>query len=334
MVLEEVSISGRSSARSQESPKRTSGPPKQYLNVCLASSTNTLALIDPSRAVAVDILDLCSWVKVVPTGKASKGCAFLPCRASKGSPEPAKEKQILFSITASASPGEVVGLLGPSGSGKTTLLSLLGGRSLNRKAGIIQFNGGRMTKRIKRCVGFVAQVRAVGAFTARSELDQGLGFSSKRCFTHVHIRTAAAANAGSSSAAMVASSSRHDCKQQQTRLQAAADTIASSSTAKIAGTADSASSSASEDASCSRNDCRQQQQQQQQWFQATAEIIASSSTAKIASSNSRRCKQQRIKRCKQQQKRLQAAAAAAAIIASNSRNDCKQHHSKGSKQQL
>jgi ABC-type multidrug transport system ATPase subunit len=109
--------------------------------------------------VAVEISGVCTWVKVVPVGKGARGWGSLPCHPRRRlQREAAKEKQILFDITGSAWPGEVVGLLGLSGSGKTTLLSLLGGRSLNRTTGNIYFNGGSLTKSIKRRMGFVAQV--------------------------------------------------------------------------------------------------------------------------------------------------------------------------------
>ncbi|EIE22543.1 hypothetical protein COCSUDRAFT_16269, partial [Coccomyxa subellipsoidea C-169] len=67
--------------------------------------------------------------------------------------------QILFNISGTCQPGEVLALMGPSGSGKTTLLSILGGRAptaLTMK-GWPSFNGEKLTKRAKRQVGFVLQ---------------------------------------------------------------------------------------------------------------------------------------------------------------------------------
>jgi ABC-type multidrug transport system ATPase subunit len=49
--------------------------------------------------------------------------------------------------------------MGPSGGGKTTLLSILGGRTpkQTRAEGQVMFNGARITKRVKRQIGFVLQ---------------------------------------------------------------------------------------------------------------------------------------------------------------------------------
>ncbi|BDA45889.1 ABC transporter G family member 14 [Coccomyxa sp. Obi] len=70
-----------------------------------------------------------------------------------------KDRQILFNISGTCQPGEVLALMGPSGSGKTTLLSILGGRapSALTMKGYPSFNGERLTKRAKRQVGFVLQ---------------------------------------------------------------------------------------------------------------------------------------------------------------------------------
>lgn len=46
----------------------------------------------------------------------------------------------------------------PSGSGKTSLLAVMGGRSTARSTGSITFNGEAPNKKIKRKMGFVAQV--------------------------------------------------------------------------------------------------------------------------------------------------------------------------------
>ncbi len=68
-------------------------------------------------------------------------------------------KCILTSISGRAEPGTMLALMGPSGSGKSTLLEILGGRSSRslRCKGTILFNGGGLTKAVKRQLGYVAQ---------------------------------------------------------------------------------------------------------------------------------------------------------------------------------
>ena len=66
---------------------------------------------------------------------------------------------MLYGITGSVQPGELLALMGPSGGGKTTLLSMLGGRTPKaaRTDGHVTFNGEALSKRVKRMIGFVMQ---------------------------------------------------------------------------------------------------------------------------------------------------------------------------------
>lgn len=76
-------------------------------------------------------------------------------------PSPSLPLRILYDLSGRVLPGEVLALMGPSGSGKTSLLSVVGGRSgmLAKMEGEIQFNGRPLSKRTKRRIGFVLQVR-------------------------------------------------------------------------------------------------------------------------------------------------------------------------------
>eukprot|EP00955_Chlamydomonas_euryale_P099378 365214-Chlamydomonas_euryale.AAC.13 len=48
-------------------------------------------------------------------------------------------------------------LMGPSGCGKSSLLQVLGGRTTARPRGAIGYNGKKLTKAMKRSIGFVSQ---------------------------------------------------------------------------------------------------------------------------------------------------------------------------------
>lgn len=68
-----------------------------------------------------------------------------------------EKKQILFDLSGSAKPGEMIALMGPSGSGKTTLLNILGGRALANVTGDVKINNKDYSKSMKRSIAYVLQ---------------------------------------------------------------------------------------------------------------------------------------------------------------------------------
>ncbi|KAK9815539.1 hypothetical protein WJX72_005401 [[Myrmecia] bisecta] len=95
-------------------------------------------------------------------GKGGSRGLFAGLASRRSGDVPAKKpafRQVLFDITGSCQPGEVLALLGPSGGGKTSLLSHIGGRTQRamRKQGEVLFDGQQLTKAAKRHVGFVMQ---------------------------------------------------------------------------------------------------------------------------------------------------------------------------------
>ncbi|MED6182717.1 hypothetical protein PIB30_031258 [Stylosanthes scabra] len=64
---------------------------------------------------------------------------------------------ILKGVSGSVLPGELLAILGPSGSGKTTLINALGARLKGVTKGTITYNGKKLSKSVKRNLGFVPQ---------------------------------------------------------------------------------------------------------------------------------------------------------------------------------
>ncbi|XP_067673746.1 uncharacterized protein [Haliotis asinina] len=65
-------------------------------------------------------------------------------------------KEILAGVTGSVHSGEILAVMGPSGSGKTTLLNSVAGRIV-RKSGEITLNGHKLTRRLRKSMGYVMQ---------------------------------------------------------------------------------------------------------------------------------------------------------------------------------
>jgi len=97
----------------------------------------------------------------------------------------ALRKQVLFDITLSIEPGEIVIMTGPSGSGKTTLLTLLGALR-SAQEGSLQVMGhelrgasaGKLVE-VRRGIGYIFQAHnLVGALSARQNVEMSLALES------------------------------------------------------------------------------------------------------------------------------------------------------------
>jgi putative ABC transport system ATP-binding protein len=90
-------------------------------------------------------------------------------------------KQILFGVTASIYPGEIVINTGPSGSGKTTMLTLVCGLRTVQDGSVrtlgTELNGARRDSlvEVRRQIGFIFQAHnLLGALTANQNVQMGL----------------------------------------------------------------------------------------------------------------------------------------------------------------
>lgn len=96
----------------------------------------------------------------------------------------ALRKQILFDISVTVQPGEIVILTGPSGSGKTTLLTLSGAlRSIDKGSMMVlgqELNGASESTlgRVRRDIGFVFQAHnLIDSLTAAQNVQMSLQLS-------------------------------------------------------------------------------------------------------------------------------------------------------------
>ncbi|KAI7845331.1 hypothetical protein COHA_001172 [Chlorella ohadii] len=129
-----------------------------------AAGASTVTQFEAVQEVVVQFNDICCWVPKLaanPPTFSKAGAARLVGLGPRKDAKQSKEemRQVLFEISGSCEPGEMLALMGPSGGGKTTLLSILGGRTpkQTRAEGQVSFNGARITKRVKRQIGFVLQ---------------------------------------------------------------------------------------------------------------------------------------------------------------------------------
>jgi len=95
-------------------------------------------------------------------------------------------KQILFDVSVSIAPGEIVIVTGPSGSGKTTLLTLVGALR-SAQEGSVRILGEELRgakpatlENVRRQIGFIFQQHnLLGALTAQQNVELGVRASGK-----------------------------------------------------------------------------------------------------------------------------------------------------------
>ncbi len=95
--------------------------------------------------------------------------------------EGALRRQILFAVSASVHPGEIVILTGPSGSGKTTLLTLMGGLRSTQEGSLrildqeLKGASERALTAVRRQIGYIFQAHnLLEALTARENVARAL----------------------------------------------------------------------------------------------------------------------------------------------------------------
>jgi putative ABC transport system ATP-binding protein len=94
-------------------------------------------------------------------------------------------KQILFEVTASIYPGEIVFMTGPSGSGKTTLLTLIGALRSTQEGSLrvlgreLRDAPSRELVKVRRDVGYIFQAHnLLHSLTARQNVQMALDLHS------------------------------------------------------------------------------------------------------------------------------------------------------------
>ncbi|KAI3436788.1 hypothetical protein D9Q98_006199 [Chlorella vulgaris] len=119
-----------------------------------------LGVIEPlpeDKRITININSISARVPLLQQ-RASLLSRLNPRRIGSSTNKPT-HRQVLFDVSGSVRPNEVLALMGPSGSGKTSLLSIMGARDQKQmqSEGTVTFNGQPLTKRLKRRVGYVLQ---------------------------------------------------------------------------------------------------------------------------------------------------------------------------------